>query len=232
MDKDYAKYLIDKTRSDYNLIAEDFSRTRGRIWEETRFLFEDYLKEGDKVLDLGCGNGRYYELFKNTEYTGIDNSEKLIKIAQNKYPKINFQVADSLNLPFEENSFDKIYSIAVLHRIPSKEFRLRFFEEARRVLKKDGNLIITVWRLPIKQYNKKNIFLLLKHTILKIIGISRLDFKDILEPWGKKTEKYYHWFSQRELRRLAKKAGFKIKKSGITKNSRGTRKNIYLVAEK
>ena len=97
---------------------------------------------------------------------------------------------------------------------------------------KDGKLIITVWSLPIKQYNKKNIFLLLKYTILKIIGMSKLDFRDVLEPWGNKTFKYYHWFSERELKNLAKKAGFKVKKSGIIKNSRGTRKNIYLVAEK
>lgn len=230
MNKEYAKYLINKTRSDYNLISKDFSRTRGRIWEEISFLFD--VKPGEKVLDLGCGNGRYYELLKNTDYIGVDNSEELIEIAKEKYPNAKFQIEDALNLSFEDNSFDKIYSIAVLHRIPSKEFRLQFFEGARRVLKKEGKLIITVWSLPIKQYNKKNIFLLFKYTFLKIIGLSKLDFRDVLEPWGKKTEKYYHWFSERELRKLVKKAGFKIKKSGIIKNKRGTRRNIYLIAEK
>lgn len=212
------------------MISEDFSSTRERIWEEISFLFD--IKKEEKVLDLGCGNGRYYQLLRYADYTGIDNSEKLINIAKQKYPEANFKVEDALNLSFEDNTFDKIYSIAVLHRIPSKEFRLQFLKESRRVLKRGGRLIITVWSLPIKRYKKKNIFLLFKYTFLKIIGISKLDFKDVLEPWGNKAFKYYHWFSERELRRLVKKAGFKINKSGVVKNSRETRQNIYLIAEK
>jgi len=230
MKKEYAQYLINKTRDDYNLISGDFSRTRGRIWSETSFLFRS--KNNDKVLDLGCGNGRYYELLKDTNYTGVDNSEELIKLAKKKYPKAKFSVADGLNLPFDNNTFDAIYSIAVLHRIPSYQFRLNFFKEAKRVLKKDGKLIITVWSLPFNGFNKKNIFLLLKHTFLKLIGLSKLDFGDVLEPWGNKTFKYYHWFSKRELVKLAEKSGFKVKESGFTKNDRGTRQNIYLVGRK
>jgi len=231
MKRDYAEYLINKTRDDYNLIAEDFSRTRQRIWEEVSFLFSD-IKTGEDVLDLGCGNGRYYEIIKSkgADYTGTDNSEKLIKLSQEKYKKAKFLVEDACNLSFPDNSFDKIYSIAVLHRIPSKKFRLQFLTEAKRVLKKEGKLIITVWSLPINRYNKKNIFLLLKYTLLKIIGGSKLDFKDVLEPWGKKTEKYYHWFSKRELRKLVEKAGFKIEKIGSVENKTGNRKNLYVVA--
>jgi len=226
MDKNYAKYLINKTCSDYNLIAEDFSRTRERIWEEIGFLFT--VKSGEKVLDLGCGNARYYQLLKNADYIGVDNSKELIKIAKQKYPKVNFFVQDALNLSFENNFFDKIFNIAVLHHIPSQGLRLQFLKEAKRVLRPGGKLTLTVWKF----HQKKERPLLIKYTILKIIGRSKLDFKDILEPWADKTERYYHWFSQRELKRLVKKAGFKIEKSGITKNSKGTRQNIYLIAEK
>lgn len=230
MKRDYAEYLINKTKSDYNLISGEFSITRKEAWQETDFLFNNYLTKGDKVLDLGCGNGRYYELFKNKEidYIGVDSSEKLVNIAKEKYPAVKFQAEDALNLPFPDNHFDKIYSIAVLHHIPSKELRMEFLKESKRVLKKDGILILTVWKF----HQLKEICSLIKYSILKLIGKSKLDFKDILEPWGKKTDRYYHWFSKKELIILAKKSGFKIEKAGIIKNKKGNRENIYLVVEK
>jgi ubiquinone/menaquinone biosynthesis C-methylase UbiE len=137
MKKEYAQYLLNKTKEDYNLISEEFSRTRWFVWEETKFLFSDYVKEGDRVLDIGCGNGRYFELLKikNASYVGIDNSKNLIEEAKKKYPEADFKVADALDLPFNDNSFDKVYSIAVLHNVPSKELRAQFLKEAHRVLK-------------------------------------------------------------------------------------------------
>lgn len=212
------------------MISDEFSITRKEVWEETKFLFNDYLIKGERVLDLGCGNGRYYKLFKDKgiDYIGVDNSEELVKLAGKQYPDAKFQMADALKLPFPDNYFDKIYSMAVLHHIPSKEFRLDFLKEAKRILKKDGAIILTVWKF----HRLEAIFSLIKYSILKLIGKSKLDFKDILEPWGKKTDRYYHWFSKKELANLAKKAGFKIKKTGIIKNEKGNRQNIYLVAEK
>lgn len=221
MKKDYAEYLLNKTKEDYNLIGEDFSRTRQNIWEEIRFLFN--VKDNERVLDLGCGNGRYYELLKDSRYIGVDNSEKLIDIARKRFPRADFRVSEAFNLEFQDNYFDKIYSIAVLHHIPSKELRTRFLEEAKRVLKEKGIIVITVWK-----FHKYS--LLLKYTLLKIIGKSKLDFKDIFESWSDVTERYYHWFSKRELVKLMKDSGFEVKESGITRNERGNRKNIYVIA--
>ncbi len=215
--------MLNKVREDYNLISGDFSRTRKYPWSEIKFLFED-VKEG-KVLDLGCGNGRFSEFLKEADYTGVDNSPELIKEAKEKYPHLKFLEADAFNLPFSENSFDFVFSIAVLHHIPSKELRIKFLKEAKRVLKKEGKLIITVWKFHMRKEKR----LLLRYTILKILGKTKLDFKDILEPWGRKTQRYYHWFSKRELIKLTEEAGFKVKKSGFTK--RKNRENIYIVAE-
>ena len=100
MEKEYAEYLLVKTRKDYNLIADDFSRTRDETWDEMFFLFENYLKPGDKVLDLGCGNGRWFKLFKtyNIDYIGVDSSVKLIDIAQKNNPEAKFQIEEGLEL--------------------------------------------------------------------------------------------------------------------------------------
>jgi ubiquinone/menaquinone biosynthesis C-methylase UbiE len=228
MNKEYAEYLLVKTREDYNLIADDFSRTRDEVWDEMFFLFEKYLKTGDKVLDLGCGNGRWFKLFEtyNVDYMGIDSSVKLINIAQKNNLEGKFQIEEGLNLSFPDNFFDKIYSIAVFHHIPSKEFRLKFLEEAKRVLKPGGILVLTVWRL------KNQAYLLIKYTILKLLGKSKLDFRDVFEPWGKKAERYYHCFTETELIKLVKDSGLKIKEGGIIKNEKGNRQNLYIVTQK
>ena len=85
MEREYAKYILNKTKEDYSLIADDFSRTRSFAWDELKLLVQ-HITPGDKVLDLGCGNGRLLQIFEDQdiEYIGIDNSEKLIKIAKIK----------------------------------------------------------------------------------------------------------------------------------------------------
>ncbi|OWK27269.1 MAG: hypothetical protein US76_01030 [Parcubacteria group bacterium GW2011_GWA2_38_13b] len=251
MDKIYAKKISEDTRRNYNLIADDFSRTRRNLWPELSFL-KEYVENGDKILDLGCGNGRLIELFKDmdVEYVGVDSSEKLIEEAKNKFSIFNFQfllndqiskfsikpkfiVADGINLPFPDNYFDKIFSIAVLHHIPSRELRLKFLSEARRVLKKDGIAVFTVWNL----WQKKGIKFQIKYFFLKILGLSRLDFKDILMPYAAKNAKvlrYYHAFTKKELNNLFLKAKFTANKAGLL--SRGDEKgnyyNYYIIAKK
>jgi len=229
MRKEFAQHILNKVRDDYNHIAEDFSNTRHRPWEEISFLF-DYIKSGDRILDSGCGNGRYLPTIKERggQYFGVDNSEELIRIAKSRYLGENFQVADVLNLPFKDNFFDRIYSVAVLHHIPSKELRLKFFEEAKRVLKKDGFLILTVWKF--KRWQER--LLLLKYNILRVLGKSELEKDDFFLLWQNKIPRYYHFFNEGELRSLIGGDGFEIIKSGIVKNEKGNRQNLYLVAKK
>lgn len=233
MDKNYARYLLKKTIQDYNLIAEDYARTRAFIPEDIRTLGE-YTNQGERVLDMGCANGRFLEVLKDrgVDFFGIDNSERLIEIAQKKYPEANFQIADALNLPFPDNYFDKVYSISVIHNIPSKELQLQYLKEARRVLKPEGLLILRVWNF---WRRKEGVRLFIKYVFLKLIGKSKLDFKDVFLPWKDSGEKilanrYFHCFTKRELEKLIKKAGFKIKKSW--RAGQDPRINIYIVAGK
>ena len=229
MDKDHAQYLLNKTKEDYNLIAEDFSNKRAEMWEELNSIV-DYIKDGEKILDLGCGNGRLYEILKdkNIDYYGVDISEKLIEISRQKYPQAKFQVADALNLPFPEEFFDKVFGIAVLHHIPSRELRVQSLKEIKRILKPKGILFLTVWKF----HGLKEKLLLLKFTIVKLLGQIKLDFGDIFKPWGKKTERYYHCFSKRELKTMVEEIGFNIRKISVVRNKRGNRQNILLIAEK
>lgn len=233
MNLHYAKQIINETRGNYNLIADDFSRTRKALWPELSFL-RDYIKNGDRVLDLGCGNGRLMELFrdKDVEYIGIDNSERMIEIAKRKFqtPKFRidskFIVADGLSLPFPDEYFDKIFSVAILHHIPSKELRLKFLQEARRVLKQDGAVVFTVWNLWQRRYFWTHV----KYFLLKIFVFSRLDFKDLFIPW-RAIPRYYHCFTIRELRHIFMKAGLDVEKaSGLFRN--GKKLNHFLFAKR
>lgn len=230
MDREYAEYLLKKTEEDYNLISDQFSSTRYSVWPELKILGE-YIKEGDSVLDLGCGNGRLLELFrgKNVDYVGVDNSEKLIEIAKKKNPGIFFQVADALNLPFPDNFFDKVFSIAVLHHIPSDDFRNQFIKEARRVLRPGGFLILTVWNLWRKPDSLK---IIIKFAILKVLRKTKLDFKDVFVPWQKTVDRYIHCFTKNGLKKLAAKTNFKIKKAGTFRRKETKNYNIFLIAEK
>lgn len=229
MDKDYAQYLLKKTIENYNLIAEDFSRTRHYVWPGFEVLAQ-YTESGDKVLDLGCGNGRLLDLLrdKNINYIGVDNSSTLISLAQKRYPGADFQVGDALNLPFPDNHFDKVYSIAVLHHIPSKELRQRFLKEAKRVLRPEGLLILTVWNLWQWRSFKYN----LKYAILKLLGLSKLDFKDVFVPWAKTRQRYFHCFSRGEFKRVVESVGFKVERVGLLGQPDQKGNNIYLVVQK
>jgi len=250
MDKKTAQQLLDKVRDDYNQIADDFANTRVKVWPETVLLF-DYIKKGDKaysgqspdgstaakppyrVLDLGCGNGRFVNVIKEKggQYFGTDVSGELIEIAKQTYSNENFQTTEPLKLPFPNEYFDAIFSIAVFHHIPSNDFRLEFLKEAKRVLKPVGFLILTVW----KPKSKKEKLLKAGFLFKKIFGLNRsLDFGDVIEPWfgQNKGERYFHCFSKRELVNLAKEAGFEIVNIGVVSNEKGNRNNIYLVAQK
>jgi alkylated DNA repair protein alkB family protein 8 len=237
MSPEYAEYLLNKTREDYNRIAEQFSRSREFIWEELSYLTR-YVNDGDKILDIGCGNGRLLQIFKNKkiDYTGIDSSEKLIEIAKEKIRNSKFEirnsatfrVADALNLPFKDDSFDKVFSIAVLHHIPSEELRLKFLKETKRILKPKGFLVLTAWYF---WHEWHAWWFLIKSFIPKLFGLSKLDFKDIWESWKRMgINRYYHCFTKKELKNLAEKAGFAVREIGILQKAR--RRNIYLIIEK
>ena len=202
---------------DYNSIADKYSRVREKNWKEFDFLFDKYLSINDKVLDFGCGNGRFYPSFKkqNVDYLGIDISSKLIEIAKQKYPKANFKVSSIELIP--NRSFDKIYSIAVLHHIPSCDLRLNFLKEIKRSLKDNGSLILTVWNLKEK-VKKRN-----------ILDWFRLDKGDVFLSWYGSKDTYFHCFNLEELVQLVKEAGFKIMDKGEILVGERPYSNFYIV---
>ncbi len=214
MKKKEAKFLMERLREDYNSLAPSFSRTRDSLWPELKFLF-DRARSGEKVLDLGCGNGRFSQYLEESDYVGVDFSDKMIEEAKARFPKEKFLVADALSLPFSENSFHKVYSIALIHHVPCDDYRLQVFKEIKRVLKPGGYTFITAWNI------EKGFLFYLKNIFCKPFG-ARDTFL--------KREKYYYIFRKEELSLLATKAGFKVMEEGVVKTK--GRNNFYLIAFK
>jgi len=76
------------------------------------------VKRREHVLDLGCGTGHLTERIQDRGATvvGIDASAEMIKMAQEKYPSVHFEVADGANFHFD-TPFDAVFSNATLHWI-------------------------------------------------------------------------------------------------------------------
>lgn len=207
--------LTQMTMNGYDLAAEEFSRSRPHFWGELAYLLE-YAKPKMRILDLGCGNGRLYDaLNKQTpdiDYTGVDNSKNLLEIASTRYPDATFLAADARALPFPDKSFDVIYSFAVLHHIQSKREQLAFLSEAIRVLKHDGVLIVTTWKLNGSKYFWRKLSYFAKQIL---IG-NTIEFGDMILPLGSTGgARFVHVFSHRELRLLASKLHLSIELSQV-----------------
>lgn len=99
-----------------------------------------------KILDLGIGTGLLtYELYENEgQIYGVDFSEKMLELANEKMPAGNFYCGDFKNgLPNDlgEMKFDYIVSSYALHHI-SNENKVEFIKELKNNLKEDGKIII------------------------------------------------------------------------------------------
>lgn len=201
-----AKKVLEHVKHTYDNIAEEFSESRHYIGREFKPLLP-YLKKAEYILDLGCGNGRFIGFLQqeklSSRYLGIDNSSKLIKIAQEKYPKQQFLEGDLLSLPIDDESADCILSMRTFHHLPSQKTRQQALWEMQRVLKPKGIVIISVWNLwQLKYWNQ-----LAAALLRSIFTLGSYAFNDTFIPWKKRQKRYYHAFTKRELRRILQKSG-------------------------
>ncbi len=175
----------------------------------TRLIYGNFLKKKitlskkSKILDIGCGFGNNFTIFKNfnSKLYGTEiskNSAKKIKdVLKKRGINTDIREGTNRNLPFDKNFFDLVLSLNVIQYERNYENLISAIKEYRRVMKKNANIIII--SVAPKHYSylkgkkiKKNIYYFNKwHHIKNQIffyfeNISSI--KKILRPFFKNIE--------------------------------------------
>ncbi len=114
------------------------------------------LKEGETILEVGCGTGVLSVLAKlavgeKGKVTGTDIAEKMIHKAKTKAIKykldIDFRIASIDQLPFPDKHFDVVLSSMMFHHLPVV-VKKTGMSELHRVLKDDGRILLSDFGKP------------------------------------------------------------------------------------
>jgi demethylmenaquinone methyltransferase/2-methoxy-6-polyprenyl-1,4-benzoquinol methylase len=138
--------MFDGVAKRYDLVNDLLSLGQTKRWRKAVTKLID-PKAGMKILDMAAGPGASSEpLFKRgAEVTSADFSHGMLDAGRKQRPYLNFQWADALALPFEDNSFD-LYTISFGLRNTHETSKA--LKEALRVVRPGGRLVIVEFSAP------------------------------------------------------------------------------------
>src|SRR5688572_13684480 len=131
-------------------IAEAYEVMMGRWSRQLAPLFVEFVgvRDGDKVLDIGCGTGSLSATLARvtgaSKIVGIDPSNGFIEYARTQIadPRVTFEVGDAQALPYPDESFDRVMALLVVNFIPDAP---KATKEMRRVTRSGGVVATTMW---------------------------------------------------------------------------------------
>jgi SAM-dependent methyltransferase len=160
--------LNDETRSEYEYFFARYDRFRYQKEPHILKNLDRIGFNGESVLEIGLGQGADGEQISRRGgiYSGVDLTEESVKRTAMRFflrglPFERIEQASALDLPFEDNSFDIVFSHGVLHHIPEIG---AVQKEIARVVKPDGKLIVML-------YAKWSLNYLLSISILRRLGL-------------------------------------------------------------
>lgn len=130
----------------FDAMANEYVEYFGDDWEFIDEIndFASNFKKDSTIIDLGSGSGYItnYLCEKNLNAIGVDFSETMIKIAENKYPNTKFILSDFINVEkyFKESSVDGLIAIYSLYFIPKEKFN-DLLKSLSKILKDGGKFL-------------------------------------------------------------------------------------------
>ena len=188
MDYESIKKIYAAYSNVYDLLFKRFFYPRIRSAIESMAIHP-----GDRILDIGVGTGLSLPLYpRYCEVIGIDLSMDMLEKARKKVERlglthIRLMAMDAMNLFFRDNSFDKVFISHVVSVVPDP---IRTLEEAKRVCKRKGDIVI------VNHFQSENRVVAkieeMINPICKRIGWrSDLSLQGILQESGLKVERHY-----------------------------------------
>lgn len=162
------------------------------------------LKAGDKVLDVGCGDGFFLYLISalpiKLTLVGFDNDKRILTIARKNLANRRFRLVygDAAAMPFAENSFNHAIMTEVLEHVKNEKKAL---SEVYSILKPNGKLVLTV-----PSYNFPFLWDPLNWILQNIFGIHISGTNIFAGIWARHLRLY----NRENLQELINNAGFKI----------------------
>jgi SAM-dependent methyltransferase len=113
-------------------------------WERRRSLLLGEVSAGERVLDLGCGAGRFVAALRDAgaEPVGVELAEPALERARRNAPGADLRLVEpDGSLPLDHASVDLVWCSEVLEHVADTAYLLL---EVRRVLRPGGRLLVTV----------------------------------------------------------------------------------------
>ena len=200
-----------KIQEMFNNIADKYDFLNGLLsfaldnnWRRNAIRLAN-IKPGNKVLDLACGTGdmitEIQRQHPDAVIYGADFSVNMLHISQKKLENIPFTAADAHNLPFKDNSFDRLTIAFGFRNVTDKA---RGLSELYRVIKSGGIVCILELTRPENKLTSFFYRLYFMHILPLIGGIfsSRKAYKYL-------PDSVYHFPKHKEYKKLIEDAGFK-----------------------
>jgi ubiquinone/menaquinone biosynthesis C-methylase UbiE len=205
------KYLIPHLENEWDVYWKKTDVNKEIALTQTdglRPIFKRYLSKKDKIIEAGCGMGKWVISLTKEGYNilGVDNNKYALEKLKSAYPKAKTKLADILKLPFANNEFDAYLSLGVVEHFENgPDLALK---ESYRILKKGGVALVEVpYDTPVRK---------IVRAIEMLIKIIKSPIRIILEFFGfrkkRKTQamKFYEYrYSIAELLGFMNKAGYK-----------------------